>query len=455
MPGTCLYIVSDVQLATEIQRKSKDYSFKPFIKRAAQCLATTSKASMDSIHQDPKNPTDADVGIFADFHRRTQSFLTSATELEIMGQDMAKYIEDLLNQLDSCIRKNNQINLSAWMKYCITSASTTTMYGPQNPFLKIPGLDQAFSSVFLLLSGIVLTCDRDFEADIMSLLLDIFPSITARKGYKGQALLKQAFVEYFSGSGWSKGCALTRASHQQHQEKGVPISDQAGFELCTCIGLLTNSIPSAQWMLYHILSDRNLLTLILAELKAFQKTFVNKSPNKVPLFPATGLHLHCPLLVSTLKETLRIHSTSLTVRMVTRDAAILNNEFFLRRNSLIHIPATAMHRNTSIWDTDAAEFRANRFITTDEGNREDSIANPKPSAAYRAFGGGTTLCPGRHLAQIQVLSVVAGLLLRFDFETVEGKWFAEKPDYVGLVHSTQPGPTSMWCKISPREVLEM
>lgn len=43
-----------------------------------------------------------------------------------------------------------------------------------------------------------------------------------------------------------------------------------------------------------------------------------------------------------------------------------------------------------------------------------------PLVGVRAFGGGSSYCPGRIFAQKQVISTVAGLISRYDVEVVEG-----------------------------------
>ena len=42
------------------------------------------------------------------------------------------------------------------------------------------------------------------------------------------------------------------------------------------------------------------------------------------------------------------------------------------------------------------------------------MPNGVPSAAFRAFGGGTVICPGRHFAQSELMTLLAVLALGFD-----------------------------------------
>ena len=43
-----------------------------------------------------------------------------------------------------------------------------------------------------------------------------------------------------------------------------------------------------------------------------------------------------------------------------------------------------------------------------------------PSAAFRAFGGGTVICPGRHFAQSELMTLAAVLALGFEITNPDG-----------------------------------
>jgi cytochrome P450 len=69
------------------------------------------------------------------------------------------------------------------------------------------------------------------------------------------------------------------------------------------------------------------------------------------------------------------------------------------------MPYRQMHMNGSVFGDDAGKFVAERFIK-----------NPGLRKFNMAFGGGATMCPGRHLATQTVLVFVAMLLHKFDVE---------------------------------------
>ena len=66
------------------------------------------------------------------------------------------------------------------------------------------------------------------------------------------------------------------------------------------------------------------------------------------------------------------------------------DQYFLRKDSVLQIAGGAMHRDPDIWGSNVDHFDPYRFLEMDRKSKEK--IHP---AAYRAFGGGATLCPGK------------------------------------------------------------
>ena len=67
-----------------------------------------------------------------------------------------------------------------------------------------------------------------------------------------------------------------------------------------------------------------------------------------------------------------------------------------------------MLRDTDLFGSDAKQFKWDRFL------KDSDLAKPPQ---YRPFGGGIGLCPGRFLAQAEVISMVALLITRYELQT--------------------------------------
>ncbi len=90
---------------------------------------------------------------------------------------------------------------------------------------------------------------------------------------------------------------------------------------------------------------------------------------------------------------------------------------------MVQMPTRIIHKDPSLWGTDVDAFNPRRFLKDSEAQKSDGGAKKRPNAAaFRTFGGGTTLCPGRHFATNEVLAVTAMFVLRYDMAPVAGPW---------------------------------
>ncbi|KAI1415446.1 hypothetical protein F5Y13DRAFT_144382 [Hypoxylon sp. FL1857] len=76
-----------------------------------------------------------------------------------------------------------------------------------------------------------------------------------------------------------------------------------------------------------------------------------------------------------------------------------------------------MYNSSAVWGEDAGEFQARRFF------QESGKLGKYDPVAFRGFGGGTTLCSGRHFAATEMLAFVS-CIIRFDARPLSEKWGA-------------------------------
>ena len=111
----------------------------------------------------------------------------------------------------------------------------------------------------------------------------------------------------------------------------------------------------------------------------------------------------CPRLNSIWLEALRLSASSTALRYVTEDQWL--GGYLLRKGRALIISARQLHYDSNAFGSDAHQFNPQRFLDSPNLHR---------SASFRPFGGGKTLCPGRHLAKFMVLSFVALVFQRYD-----------------------------------------
>lgn len=131
----------------------------------------------------------------------------------------------------------------------------------------------------------------------------------------------------------------------------------------------------------------------------------------------TLFQTHCPLLVATFHETLRLVGSATSVRSVVAPATLKANEntFSLQSPAVIQLPSGITHSSPAIWGEDVDTFNPSRFLSETKAQL-DKETKRKQTQGYFPFGGGKHLCPGRHFATAEILSFVAALVTGFEIE---------------------------------------
>ena len=243
----------------------------------------------------------------------------------------------------------------------------------------------------------------------------------AFKAYRSRQIFAHAFTDYFESGGWTTASGLIKASYHANSSYGISLEDQGRFELTTCIGLVVNTAPAIFWLILTIFSDPSLLGELRDELSVIATPTDGSDPNNMQLSLAR-LKDSCPLLHSTLKEVLRLRTHSQSPRIVMADTK-LSDRYSLKKGSIVQIPSSILHRDPTIWGSDADTLNPRRFMKTEPRSKKDG-------PAFRAFGGGTTLCPGRHFATMEMVTLMAVLILQFDLspESKEAGWLLPGED---------------------------
>jgi cytochrome P450 len=260
---------------------------------------------------------------------------------------------------------------------------------------------------------------RDFETDLMWIMLQILPTVIARKAYYGRAAINEAFQKYYAAGLDKNASGLVKGRAEAARKYGLTERDIADFEISILFTAVTNTIPSSFWFLSYIFASTCLLSEVREEVS---KIMTRKTVNGVDTMEMdiTGFQNKCPLLCSAWEETLRLIDSSSSVRMVVQDT-MFAEKYFLKAGSVVQMPSGVTHNSPEIWGEDAAIFNPRRFIRSD--GKQDVAARERrklQTQGYFPFGGGKHLCPGRHFAFTEVMSFVATLAYGFDISMADG-----------------------------------
>jgi cytochrome P450 len=198
---------------------------------------------------------------------------------------------------------------------------------------------------------------RDFEENMTLLMLNLLPTIIAPKAYKGRAAIKAAFTKYYGNQHELTGSTLIRSHLACAQKWGFTPNDIANFEISTLFLATTNSVPTSFWQLSYILASPSLHRQIQTEVESIVNREKREDGTEEAVMDITLFQSHCPLLVATFHETLRLIDAATSIRAVVEPTTLTSSSssssFSLKSPSVIQLPSGITHSSPSIWGRDA------------------------------------------------------------------------------------------------------
>ena len=237
------------------------------------------------------------------------------------------------------------------------------------------------------------------------------------------------------------------ARYSTNTQYAVTSWNQGRLEVGVLLGILANTIPSVFYMIVHIFSDPDLLQDIREEIEATSVSYVTGETARY--LRILTMREKCVLLYSTFQELLRVHALGSSVRFVREDI-LLQDRYLLKKGMVVQMPMAVMHFDLSAWGADVKEFQARRFLKL----RNDTKEYKTNATAYRPFGGGASLCPGRHFVTLEAMALAACLLLRFDIVPVEGKWKIPRQKQESMATNVFPPEEDIRVKLRKRQGYE-
>ena len=235
---------------------------------------------------------------------------------------------------------------------------------------------------------------------------------------------------------------MTYGRWKTQHDAGATTEDIARLETAAGIGILSNTVPSTFWTIFEIYSRPELLVKLRDEI----------SQNALHLDDSSAIHTidladikdHCPLLVSTFQETLRLRSNGAPTRLVYRDI-VLNDQYLLKAGGVLQMPSECINRESSTWGVNSSEFDPSRFVANGEQKQSNR------ATGFMSFGASPNVCPGRHFATGEIAATVAMLLLRYDITPQIGTWISPKLNPRAIAASVTPPIEEFKVRISPRK----
>ncbi|KAI5921260.1 cytochrome P450 [Camillea tinctor] len=395
LPGQKMYVVTSPELIQTVQKLHKVLAFPPIEAKFASTVCGASREAQAILAQNV-NGDEGDFGLSMESYAAMRAGLKPGPDLDDMNRVMIQEIAKSLDILQPVKGESRKIGMYTWLRDAITTATTRSVYGPMNPYD-----DKAIADAFW-----------EFESGLMSILVGFLPSITARKPIAARKKVAKAFEAYYKAGGVQKASALALNRYQAEVDNNVPLEDIARYEVGGSIAILVNTAPAAFWTLLLLHSHPGLLGDIRKEIDACTETTTDNGTT-VKTLDITTLKESCPLLLSSYQEVLRYRSIGTSVREVMEDTYL--DQWLLKKGAMLQMPSRVIHQDAKLWGPNVDAFNPRRFLPEEKPNRPRDVC-------FRAFGGGKTLCPGRHFATNEILAVVAVFVARLEMKPVKGEW---------------------------------
>jgi cytochrome P450 len=247
-------------------------------------------------------------------------------------------------------------------------------------------------------------------------------------GYAAREKLFAAFRTY-SKRVPGDASSLIKENDRAYREARWGGEDIARHHAILSNGVFSNTSPSLYWAIHDLYSRPDVVYEVRNEILT---NAVGGNKETGFTLDMAAVKQKCILLLSTYQETQRLRHTHANIRAVLQDT-VLDDNYLLKKGSLIQLPPERIHADVALWGPTAAEFDPYRFV------------KKRLAPGFLAWGAPPHLCPARQFAAVEVLVVLALLVVRVDLEPVgssngAGAWKQTPPPSTTATISTLPNP---------------
>lgn len=161
----------------------------------------------------------------------------------------------------------------------------------------------------------------EYNSELTAILVEVSPSITARKGRAARAIVVKALENYLRDEGYKRSSILGKNRHDVPAKNRIAPKDIVKCEVGGAVAILVNPAPAAFWTLFFIYSTPGLLDDIRSELDSIMV----KNDDGHGLLHSVDIKSvkqHCTLRTSAFQKTLRYCSIGTSIRQVMEDTVL-------------------------------------------------------------------------------------------------------------------------------------
>ncbi|SPQ20747.1 b4576777-2013-4262-b571-3b18ab8788b6 [Thermothielavioides terrestris] len=404
LPFQRIYVVNATELIPVVQKQWRLISFAAIAADAGDVVGMSKEALAVM-----KADLTSDHGFSTSWPKYIMPVMAPGPDLDAINR---RAIELYVSELAKLRAQGapTVVGLRDWSRKMMVDSTSEAIWGLQNPY-RDPVVADAW---------------KTFEAGFLTLAMFPMARLFFPRLVRAREIAAKAMIDYMHRDGYKTASGLVKKRVAHHRDLfGLSKDDIGRGELGNTFAVLGNTAPCALWVLYHIFSDAAVLADVRRELAALvEDEGTDAEGHPVSAIDLARIKDSCPALLSTFQETLRFRAVNPGPRVVLEDVLLDGGRILLKKGSMLMIPAPVQHTDAAAWGDDARAFDHLRFARKKQPGPGPDLGRPRPNnrVAFRAFGGGHVLCPGRHFAATEILSLAALLALQFDVVPTAGAW---------------------------------
>ncbi|XP_044280391.1 cytochrome P450 7B1 [Varanus komodoensis] len=350
-------------------------------------------------------------------HRMYQYLL--GKPLDTLSDKMMKTLQDLLKERFS---QATDWKMEKLHKFCFTlifEASFRTLYGS----------DPDSCNAVDVIGDKFIKFDAKFP--LLALKVPIaFLGSTKR--------IRKELIDFFYPKKMSKCLEVSEVVQNRmdlfEMYKQLGEYDKAAHHFAFMWASVANTIPATFWAMYYLLRHPEALEVVRDEIDhLLQSTGQKMGPGYSVCLTREQLD-NLVYLESAVNESLRLCSSSLSVRSIKKDFMLKlegNLEISLRKGDWIALFPATVHMDPEVYE-DPKNYKFDRYV--EDGKRRTSFYKQGRKLKYflMPFGFGSNICPGRFFAVNEIKIFLFFLLSYFDVEIMEDKEVRSDKSRIGL-----------------------
>lgn len=411
LPGQRIYVINDPQLISVVQRHYKALSFQSVEDRMSHKMFNFSPKTKELQKREADGWRTGPAHVPSPAHVQFKP-LAPGKDLDDMNRIMLKSLEESMDDWVPQGSQSRRTHLFEWVKDVLIVPTTNGVYGSENVYRDpVARKNYWFVPTHIQSCCTNLTHTRSFFGGIPTMVKG--GGFLVKDSVAAIASLSSAWAKVLEKGGHKKHSRFIQKMYEYYNERDFPLQDMSQLIVGSAVAVLGNTLPAAFWFVIHLYSDPKVFEACREEILAQVVHSTDAGGNPVRTVDITALKVACPLFHSAFREVLRLEAVGTGVRGVEEDH-ILDGKYLLKKDALVFMPLVSQHFDHERWGADAEEYCYDRFA--------DKTRPRVSNISFRSFGGGTTLCPGRHFVTTELLAFAAMLLLRFDIVPKDGKW---------------------------------